>query len=117
MAEIKKKVKKIYTLDEIKFNSSNSTMALLSCIPIVGLVLMFVEKDDLFVRYHATQYALFNIIYVFWAIPFVGYSIMKLLFMIFFIFFVIGILEVKKGKRFDIPYISDLALKLMTEIG
>ena len=38
MAENKKKAKKIYTLDEIKFNSSNSTMAILACIPIVGLV-------------------------------------------------------------------------------
>lgn len=42
---------------------------------------------------------------------------MELLLMISFIFFVIGILKVKKGERFDIPYISDLALKLMTEIG
>lgn len=64
MAENKKKAKKIYTLDEIKFNSSNSTMAILACIPIVGLVLMFVEKDDLFVRYHATQYA-FLILFMF----------------------------------------------------
>ena len=117
MAENKKKAKKIYTLDEIKFNSSNSTMAILACIPIVGLVLMFVEKDDLFVRYHATQYAFFNIIYVFGAIPFIGFSIMELLLMISFIFFVIGILKVKKGERFDIPYISDLALRIMSELG
>ncbi len=123
MAEVKKetkttekRAKKVYTLEEIKYNPQNSTMAIISCIPIVALVLMFVEKKDLFVRYHATQFALFNIVYFIGFIPFIGAPIAGFLSMIFFVLFVIGILKVTKGERFDIPYLSDLALKLMGEI-
>lgn len=46
MAE-EKKAKKIYTLEEIKFNEKNKAIAMLSCIPIVGLIMLFVEKEDL----------------------------------------------------------------------
>ena len=123
MAEVKKetkttekRAKKVYTLEEIKYNPQNSTMAIISCIPIVALVLMFVEKKDLFVRYHATQFALFNIVYFIGFIPFIGAPIAGLLSMIFFVLFVIGLLKVTKGERFDIPYLSDFALKLMGEI-
>ena len=123
MAEVKKETKttgkmakKIYTLEEIKYNPQNSTMAIISCIPIVALVLMFVEKKDLFVRYHATQFALFNIVYFIGFVPLIGDTIAGFLSMIFFVLFVIGLLKVTKGERFDIPYLSDLALKLMGEI-
>jgi len=111
-----KKAKKVYTLDEIKYNPQNSTMAIIACIPIVGLILMFVEKKDLFVRYHATQFAFFNIVYFIGFIPFIGAPIAGLLSMIFFVLFIIGLLKVTKGERFDIPYLSDFALKLMGEI-
>ena len=111
-----KKAKKVYTLDEIKYNPQNSTMAIIACIPIVSLVLMFVEKKDLFIRYHATQFALFNIVYFIGFIPLIGDTIAGLLSMIFFVLFVIGILKVTKGERFDIPYLSGFALKLMGEI-
>ncbi len=120
MAEVKKetkttekRAKKVYTLEEIKYNPQNSTMAIISCIPIVALVLMFVEKKDLFVRYHATQFALFNIVYFIGFIPFIGAPIAGLLSMIFFVLFIIGILKVTKGERFDIPVVSEWALKLM----
>ena len=123
MAEVKKetkttgkKAKKIYTLEEIKYDPQNSTMAIISCIPIVALVLMFVEKKDLFVRYHATQFAFFNIVYFIGFVPLIGDTIAGFLSMIFFVLFVIGLLKVTKGERFDIPYLSDLALKLMGEI-
>ncbi len=112
-----KKAKRVYTLDEIKYNPQNSTMAIIACIPIVGLILMFVEKRDLFVRYHATQYALFNIIFFLPLIPFIGVPTASLLSMIFFVLFIIGLVKVTKGERFDIPYLSDFALKLMGEIN
>jgi len=124
MAEVKKetkttgkKAKKIYTLEEIKYDPQNSTMAIISCIPIVALVLMFVEKKDLFVRYHATQFALFNIVYFIGFIPLIGAPIAGLLSNDFLCTFIIGILKVTKGERFDIPYLSDFALKLMGEIN
>ena len=112
-----KKAKKVYTLDEIKYNPQNSTMTIIACIPIVGLILMFVEKKDLFIRYHATQFAFFNIVYFIGFVPLIGDTIAGFLSMIFFVLFVIGLLKVTKGERFDIPYLSDLALKLMGEIN
>jgi len=45
-----KKAKKVYTLDEIKYNPQNSTMAIIACIPIVALVLMFLEKKRSFCK-------------------------------------------------------------------
>ncbi len=116
MAE-EKKAKKVYTLEEIKFNPDNLTMSVISCIPFVGLVLMFVEKKDLFVRYHATQFAFLNVIYLIWAIPFIGPPIAGLIGLLSLVLFVLGLIKTSKGERFDIPYLSDLALKIMSELG
>lgn len=111
MAE-QKEAKKLYTLEEIKFNEKNKTMAMVSCIPIVGLIMMFVEKDDLFVRYHATQFGMMNVvIFVAW-IPLIGW----LLSVAAFVAFVVGLVKTSKGERFDVPVVSDLALKLMSAL-
>lgn len=111
--EEEKKAKKIYTLEEIKFNPENLTMSVVACIPFVGLVLMFVEKKDLFVRYHATQFAFLNAIYILALIPFL-FGIGSLLVVVLL---VLGLIKTSKGERFDIPYLSELALKVMGQIG
>ncbi|MDY0096928.1 MAG: hypothetical protein RBS01_01080 [Candidatus Dojkabacteria bacterium] len=108
-----KKAKKIYTLEEIKFNPENLTMSVVACIPFVGLVLMFVEKKDLFVRYHATQFAFFNLLFLVAWIPFIGWLIS----LAALVAFIMGLIKTSKGERFDIPVLSDLALKVMSEIG
>lgn len=112
-----KKAKKIYALDEIKFNQDNLTMGVLACIPFVGLILMFVEKKDLFVRYHATQFALLNLTFIFGMIPLIGPFLFSIASLLSLVLFVLGLLKTSKGERFDIPYLSDFALKLMSEIG
>ncbi len=116
MAE-EKKAKKIYTLEEIKFNRDNLTMAVLACIPLVGFILMFMEKKDLFVRYHATQFAFLNVVYIIWIIPFIGPILASLVGLLSLVLFVLGLLKTSKGERFDIPYLSGFALKVMSEIG
>ncbi len=116
MAE-EKTAKKVYTLEEIKFNPDNLTMGVVACIPFVGLILMFVEKKDLFVRYHATQFAFLNVIYVLWIIPILGAILVGILGLLSLVLFVLGLLKTSKGERFDIPYLSGWALKLMAEIG
>ncbi len=116
MAE-EKKAEKVYTLEEIKFNPDNLTMGVVACIPFVGLILMFVEKKDLFVRYHATQFAFLNVIYVLWIIPILGAILVGILGLLSLVLFVLGLLKTSKGERFDIPYLSDLALKVMGKIG
>ncbi|HBB64968.1 hypothetical protein A3K02_00270 [candidate division WS6 bacterium RIFOXYD1_FULL_33_8] len=111
-----KKAKKIYTLEEITFNPENLTMSVISCIPFVGLVLMFVEKKDLFVRYHSTQFAFFNLVYVLFIIPFIGPFLVGFLGLILVVIFILGLLKTSRGERFDVPFISPIALKLMGEI-
>jgi len=112
-----KRAEKVYTLEEIKFNPDNLTMGVVACIPFVGLILMFVEKKDLFVRYHATQFAFLNVIYVLWIIPVLGAILVGILGLLSLVLFILGLLKTSKGERFDIPYLSDLALKVMGKIG
>lgn len=113
MAE-EKKAKKIYTLEEIKFNEKNKAMAMLSCIPIVGLIMLFVEKEDLFVRYHAAQFAIFNVTFVLAMIPVIGWMLTPVVGFLAFVAFVMALIKINGGERFDVPLLSDWGLKLMS---
>ncbi len=117
MAEINKTAGRVYTLEEINFNPDNLAMSVIACIPFVGLVLMFIEKKDLFVRYHATQFAFFVLVYIVYIIPGIGLFLGGVLSLLTTILFIIGIFKTSQGNRFDIPYISEYALQLMSKIG
>lgn len=117
MAEVNKKANKVYTLEEIKYNPDNMAMGVIACIPPVGLILMFVEKKDLFVRYHATQFGFFVLIYLLYALPFIGLFLGGVASLLSTILFIIGLFKTSQGQRFDIPYISEYALKVMGIIG
>lgn len=117
MPEVNKTANKIYTLDEIKFNPDNLAMSVVACIPFVGLILMFIEKNDLFVRYHATQFAFFVLVYFVYLIPGVGLFFGGVLSLLATILFIIGLIKTSQGQRFDIPFISEYALKVMGMIG
>ncbi len=112
MAE-EKKAKKVYTLEEIKYNEANKAMAILACIPIVGLILMFVEKDDNFVRYMGAQFTLVGAVEIvlMW-IPFVNFIVAPLA----LVLIIVGMVKAAKGERFDVPLLSGLALKMMGAI-
>ncbi len=111
MAEAKK-AKKIFTLDEIKYNEKNQWMGVLACIPIVGLILMFVEKDDNFVRYMGAQYTLVGVLQFFSWVPVIGWLLAPLT----VVLIIVGMVKAYKGERFDVPVISDLGLKLLSAI-
>jgi len=108
MAE-EKKAKKVYTLDEIKYNEQNKAVSIVSWIPIVGLIMLLVEKEDNFVRYVGAQAAIMGVISMLSFIPIIGW----LLGPIVFVCVIIGMIKTSKGKRFDVPLVSDLALKAM----
>ncbi len=111
MAE-EKKAKKVYTLDGIKFNSQNQWMAVLACIPIVGLILMLVEKEDEFVKYMGAQFTLVGVLQLFSWVPIIGWLMAPLT----LVLIIVGMVKSYKGERFDIPVISGLALKLLSAI-
>ena len=112
MAE-EKTAQKVFSLGDIKFNEENKLMAILACIPVVGLILLFVEKDDDFVRYMGAQYTIVGAIQlvssvIYLLIPFVSLAV--------FVLVIMGMVKVSKGERFDIPMVSEWALKLMSKL-
>jgi len=116
MAE-EKSAKRVYKLDDIKFNEENKTMAIVSWISIVGIIMLFVEKKDLFVRYVGAQVAILGVAsFILPFIPVIGWIIGPFIALILFVVMIIGMVKTSKGERFDIPLISDLALKLMSAI-
>lgn len=113
MAE-EKKAKKVYTLDDIKFKEANKTMAILACIPIVGLILMLVEKEDDFVRYMGAQFTILGAVqFVLAIIPVIGWMLSPLFAMVVVVAVIVGMVKASKGERFDLPLVSEWALKLM----
>ena len=106
MAEVKN-AKKVYTLDDIKFNEDNKAIAVISWFPLVGLIMFLIEKKDDFVRYVGAQAGIMGLLTL---IPFVGWILGP----ISFICMIVGMVKAYKGERFDVPLISDLALKAMS---
>lgn len=118
-----KSAKKVYTLEDIRFNEENKTMAILACIPLVGLILLFVEKKDQFVRYMGAQYTIAGAVplvsMVLMIIPIVNIIVGIFNFLYWFVLLaliVMGMVKTSKGERFDAPVFSGLALKLMAAV-
>ncbi len=118
-----KSAQKVYSLEDIRFNEANKTMAILACIPIVGLILLFTEKEDKFVRYMAAQFTIAGAVplvsMVLMIIPIINVLVGIFNFIYWFaliIFIIMGMVKASKGERFDIPVISGLALKLMAKV-
>jgi uncharacterized membrane protein len=118
-----KEATRVITLEDIKFNEANKGMAIVSCIPIVGAIIFFIEKKDFFVRYYAAQFGSLIIVgialTIMMAIPVLNILVACLL-PIFsiavFVLMIVGMVKASNGNRFDIPVISDLALKMMNSI-
>jgi uncharacterized membrane protein len=110
MAE-EKQAKKVFTLEEIRFNEENKVMAILACFPIIGLILLFVEKNDQFVRYMGAQFAILGVVSMVVAvIPVIGWLLAG---PVMWILIIVGMVKASKGERFDVPMVSEWALKLM----
>ena len=110
MAE-EKQAKKVYTLEEIKFNEANKVMAILACIPLIGLILFFVEKEDKFVRYMGAQFVILGVVSIVLAvIPVIGWLLAG---PVMWVLIIVGMVKASKGERFDLPVVSEWALKLM----
>jgi uncharacterized membrane protein len=113
MAE-EKQAKKVFTLEEIRFNEENKVMAILACFPLIGLILLFVEKNDQFVRYMGAQFAILGVASMVLAIiPVIGWLLAG---PVMWILIIVAMVKAAKGERFDIPMISEWALKLMSKV-
>lgn len=109
MSEVKE-AKRVISKEDIKFNESNKAMAIASCIPLVGLILFFVEKEDMYVRYMGMQFAMLGIVSaVLGVIP----CLNLIVFIALVAAIVVGMVKASKGERLDLPVLSDFTLKLM----
>lgn len=111
MAEVKE-AKRVITLEDIKFNKENAILAAVACIPIVAVILFFVEKKDLFVRYYAAQFLIITIGMLVLSIvvciaPFVNLAGLVVT--------ILAALKAYKGERWDIPTVSKWALQLINK--
>jgi len=129
MAEPKvKEAKRQVKFEDIKFDSENKVKAIIACIPIIGLILLFVEKDDDFVRYYGAQYTIIGALLVIFyilsfilvLIPLIGwifvFFILPLFWLAVVVLIIMGMVNANNGKKFEIPMISQYALKLMSAI-
>ncbi|KUK77212.1 MAG: hypothetical protein XD93_0472 [candidate division WS6 bacterium 34_10] len=114
---------KVYTFQDIQFNEANKTMAILACIPIIGLILLFVEKDDKFVRYMGAQFTIAGgvslVLSILLVIPILNILIAIVAWiygMAVFVFMILAMVKSSQGERFDLPVISKYALQLMAKV-
>ncbi len=128
MAEPKAKEAKLQVkFDDIKFNEENKMKAILACIPIVGLILLFVEKDDQFVRYYGAQYTIVGavgmvlpiVMAIVAIVPVIGWVIAclsPLVGLAVLVVIIMGMVKANNGEKFQIPMIHEYALKLMAAV-
>jgi uncharacterized membrane protein len=122
MAEEKVKEAKLQVkFEDIKFNEDGKIKAILALIfPIVGLIFLFVEKDDLFVRYYSAVavvigLALFVLSIVMSIIPVIG-CLSPLLGLGWLIFTIMAVIKANNGEKWQIPTVTEYAVKLMNAV-
>ncbi len=122
MAEPKTKEAKLQVkFEDIKFNEEGKTKAILACIPLIGLILLFVEKDDQFVRYYGAQYAvvglaMFVASFVLGIIPLVNLCLVPIIWLGMMVLIVMGMVKANNGEKFQVPILSEYGIKLMNAI-
>lgn len=92
---------------------------LLSYIAIIGLIFLFIEKENQFVRFHALQaifvsLTFFIISIILGIIPILGLVVLVLLTPLFFILLIFLMYQAYNGKKFKLPFIGELAEKYAT---
>lgn len=112
----------------IKSISNEKLMGALAYLlgPFTGIILLFVEKDNEFVRFHAMQSTivfgaiiLFNI--VLGIVPVLGWIIAIILSpiigLVAFVLWFILMWKAYSGEKFKLPYIGNLAEKQLANFG
>jgi uncharacterized membrane protein len=83
---------------------------------ITGIVFLLIEKDK-FVRFHAAQsVVVFGILTVLVLIPGIGWVIAPLAWIVGFVLWLVLIFKAYQGEEFKLPWIGDLAKKLLGKV-
>jgi uncharacterized membrane protein len=81
---------------------------------ISGLIIFLIERESLFVRFHALQSLIFFgaltlIISIFSRIPFVGWFIAAVGGILSFVFWIMGMVRAYAGELYRFPIVGDIA--------
>jgi uncharacterized membrane protein len=87
--------------------------------------MLFVEKEDLFVKYMGAQFTVillgYVVLFIIAMIPVIGWILSLLVIPLFglasFIAMIMAMVKTSKGERFDVPVASKYALKVMGMVG
>jgi len=83
---------------------------------LTGIVFLLIEKDK-FVRFHAAQsIVVFGILTVVVLIPGIGWVIAPLAWIVGFVLWLVLIFKAYQGEEFKLPWIGDLAKKLLGKV-
>lgn len=83
---------------------------------VISLVVLLVEKDEKFIRFHAFQALIFSVAYyltVFFlgGLPLIGWLISALLFVVAVAVWILGMMNAYMGRIFKLPLIGDFSEK------
>jgi uncharacterized membrane protein len=83
---------------------------------LTGIVFLLIEKDK-FVRFHAAQsIVVFGILTVVVLIPGIGWVIAPLAWIVGFVLWLVLIFKAYQGEEFKLPWVGDLAKKLLGKV-
>jgi len=83
---------------------------------LTGIVFLLIEKDK-FVRFHAAQsIVVFGILTILVLIPGIGWVIAPLAWIIGFVLWLVLIFKAYQGEEFKLPWVGDLAKKLLGKV-
>ena len=97
---------------------SKNTAAALSYVLgwLTGIVFLLIEKDK-FVRFHAAQsIVVFGILTVVVLIPVIGWVIAPLAWIVGFVLWLVLIFKAYQGEEFKLPWVGNIAKKLLGKI-
>lgn len=81
---------------------------------VISVIILFVEKEDKFIRFHAFQAFLFSVVYYlgvffFGGLPFLGGIISGIIFVLALFVWVYGMMSAFKGHIFKLPYLGKIS--------
>ncbi len=99
--------------DSQKESEGINAIALLSYLGILVLVPLLAAKDDEFAQYHAKQGLTLFIAWIvgmfIGVVPIIGWALVPIIFLTCFVLFVIGIINVVKKQKKELPIIGKYA--------
>jgi uncharacterized membrane protein len=83
---------------------------------LTGIVFLLIEKDP-FVRFHAAQSVVtFGILTILTLIPVIGWVLSPLILIVGFVLWLVLIYKAYQGEEFKLPWVGNLANKLLGKI-